>query len=206
MAVYSELAVSPSAWPEPMESVYQALPAALAEDAATWYPASLSTAATLLGTPCLMPVQKDVFHVLRRAHQTALPLAEVLGLDVELEPRVSEYDRDSDLYVPLEELKETDYPAWKAFMDQGYPPGIDLERFCSDVIDAMESIIAGNRGRNVAVVCHGGVINVWAAHVLGMPHRLFCDVRYTSISRFLATSSGLRSVSSLNEAAHLRDL
>jgi probable phosphoglycerate mutase len=143
---------------------------------------------------------------LRRAHQTALPLAEALGLEVELEPRVSEYDRDSDLYVPLEELKETDYPAWKAFMDQGYPPGIDLERFCSDVIDAMESIIAANRGRNVAVVCHGGVINVWAAHVLGMPHRLFCDVRYTSISRFLATSSGLRSVSSLNEAAHLRDL
>jgi probable phosphoglycerate mutase len=143
---------------------------------------------------------------LRRAHQTALPLAELLGLDIALEPRIAEYDRDSDLYIPLEELKETDYPAWKAFMEQGYPAGLDLDRFCGDVVDAMESIIAGNPGRRVAVVCHGGVINTWAAHVLGMQYQLFCDVQYTSISRFLATSSGVRSIASLNEAAHLREL
>lgn len=143
---------------------------------------------------------------LRRAHQTALPLAELLGLEIELEPRIAEYDRDSDLYIPLEELKRTDYPAWKAFMEQGYPPGIDLEQFVRGVVDAMEAIIEANSGRSVAVVCHGGVINTWAAHVLGMDYKLFCDVHYTSISRFLATSSGVRSVASLNEAAHLRDL
>jgi len=42
----------------------------LAEDAAAWYPASVSAAAALTGTPYLMPVQKDHFHVLRRAGQT----------------------------------------------------------------------------------------------------------------------------------------
>jgi hypothetical protein len=42
----------------------------LAEDAANWYPASLVGAASLVGTPWLMPVQKDVFHVLRRTRQT----------------------------------------------------------------------------------------------------------------------------------------
>jgi len=42
----------------------------LAEDGATWYPGSTSGAAALTGTPYLMPVQKDHFHVLRRAGQT----------------------------------------------------------------------------------------------------------------------------------------
>lgn len=42
----------------------------LAEDAANWYPASLAAAANLAGSPWLMPVQKDVFHVLDRAYQT----------------------------------------------------------------------------------------------------------------------------------------
>lgn len=42
----------------------------LAEDAANWYGASLAGSAKLLGTPWLMPVQKDVFHVLMRARQT----------------------------------------------------------------------------------------------------------------------------------------
>lgn len=42
----------------------------LAEDAANWYPGSLAGAADLVNTPWLMPVQKDVFHVLQRATQT----------------------------------------------------------------------------------------------------------------------------------------
>ena len=46
----------------------------LAEDAAKWYPSSLTEAAALLDTPHLMPVQKDVFHVLARARQTLTDL------------------------------------------------------------------------------------------------------------------------------------
>jgi hypothetical protein len=42
----------------------------LAEDAANWYPGSLAGAAALVDTPWLMPVQKDVFHVLERTTQT----------------------------------------------------------------------------------------------------------------------------------------
>ena len=54
------------------------------------------------------------------------------------------------------------------------------------------------------MVCHGGVINTWAAHVLGLETTLFFEPVYTSISRFLASASGERSLASLNEAAHLR--
>ncbi len=143
---------------------------------------------------------------LRRAHQTALPLAEKLGLEIDVEPRIAEYDRDSDTYVPLEQLRRTNYAEWKEFMKLGYPPGMDLEQFFVDVVAAMEEIIDTNRGRRVAVACHGGVINAWAAHVLGMGFQLFFDARYASINRFMAASSGERSVISLNEAVHLRGL
>ena len=54
------------------------------------------------------------------------------------------------------------------------------------------------------MVCHGGVINAWAAEVLGIEPRLFFDPTYTSINRFVAARSGERSLVSLNEAAHLR--
>jgi probable phosphoglycerate mutase len=54
-------------------------------------------------------------------------------------------------------------------------------------------------------VCHGGVINAWAAHLLGLPRVLFFSPHYTSLNRFVAASSGQRSVVSLNETGHLRD-
>jgi len=143
---------------------------------------------------------------LRRAQQTALPLAERLGMEIETEPRVSEYDRDSAVYVPLEDLKKNDYEAWRDFMERGYPEGMDLEEFCREVVAGLEEIVASNSGARVAVVCHGGVINIWASHVLGLELKLFFDPRYTSINRFMASGAGHRSVFSLNEVAHLRGL
>lgn len=140
---------------------------------------------------------------LRRARETAAPLARALGLEVEVEPRVAEFDRDSAVYVPLEELKRTDYAAWKAFMDGGYGEGLTLETFLADVETALEACIERHRGRRVAVFCHGGVINAFASHVLGAKQRLFFQPHYTSINRFAAASSGERSVVSLNETAHL---
>lgn len=143
---------------------------------------------------------------LRRAWQTAEPLAKRLGLEIEAESRVAEYDRESDTYVPLEELRELDYEAWRDFMRRGYPEGMDLEDFRHGVVSACDEIIRANSGRRVVVVCHGGVINTWASHVVGLGFKLFFNPRYTSINRFFASSDGVRSVGSLNEAAHLRDL
>jgi 2,3-bisphosphoglycerate-dependent phosphoglycerate mutase len=143
---------------------------------------------------------------LRRARETAAPLAARLGLEVELEPRVAEYDRHSDTYIPLEELRELDYEAWRDFMSRGYPEGMDLESFRHGVVTGCDEIIRANPGRCVVVVCHGGVINTWAAHVVGLGFKLFFNPGYTSINRFLASSEGVRSVGSLNEVPHLRGL
>ncbi len=142
---------------------------------------------------------------LLRARETAQPMATLRGLSVEIEPGVREYDADSDFYIPMEELKEHDYAGWKAIVSGGYAPELDFLAFHSEVVKSVEQIISSNPGRRVAVFCHGGVINAWAAHVLGMKPQLFVDVTYTSVNRFFAASSGERSLGSLNEAAHLRD-
>ena len=74
------------------------------------------------------------------------------------------------------------------------------------MVEAVERIVAAHPRQRVAVVCHGGVINVYAGHVLGIDDPLFFLPTYTSISRVLAASTGERSIASLNEAAHLRGL
>jgi probable phosphoglycerate mutase len=56
----------------------------------------------------------------------------------------------------------------------------------------------------VAVFCHGGVINVWTAHVLGLAPRLFFEPGYTSVHRYMCARSGQRNVLALNERGHLR--
>lgn len=140
---------------------------------------------------------------LRRAIETAQPLAESLGWRPVIHESVAEYDRDASHYIPMEELKREDYPAWKAFVDGGYGDEVDMAEFAMRVSDGMEEIIRAHAGRRVAVFCHGGVVNVWTAKVLGMAPSLFIDVDYGSISRFLCASTGERSVRSLNETGHL---
>ena len=141
---------------------------------------------------------------MRRAQETAAPLSKRLGLTIELEPGVVEYDSEADYYIPMEELKRTDYARWKDFVTRGYGDGVDMQAFHRTVVASIEGLIDKNAGRRIAVVCHGGVINAWAAQVLGLEPRLFFDPRYTSINRFMAARSGERSVVSLNETAHLR--
>jgi probable phosphoglycerate mutase len=50
---------------------------------------------------------------------------------------------------------------------------------------------------------HGGVINVFLAHVLGIGRLLWFHPEYTSINRVRAARSGEKSVATVNETAHL---
>jgi len=139
---------------------------------------------------------------MQRAYQTALPLASAKSMEIELEPGVAEYDKDSAAYIPVEELKDLDYDRWLRLM-QG-ETDINFPVFTETVCTSLERIIADNAGKRVAVTCHGGVVNVWAAHVMGLEPRLFFNPTYTSISRFMASSSGSKTVVTLNEHFHLK--
>jgi probable phosphoglycerate mutase len=139
---------------------------------------------------------------MKRAYQTAEPLAEMKNLDIEVRDGVAEYDQNAGHYIPVEQLKELDYERWQKLM-RGEMDEIDFPRFCEEVILTIESIVDQNRGKKVAITCHGGVINVWTAHVIGFEPRMFFNPDYTSINRFMAASSGEKSVITLNEHFHL---
>jgi probable phosphoglycerate mutase len=73
------------------------------------------------------------------------------------------------------------------------------------VVEAVEAIIAAAPGQKAAAVCHGGVINSYLTHILGIDDpTAFFYPNYTSIHRIAAARTGERSVLSLNETHHLR--
>ncbi|HEY2706471.1 MAG TPA: histidine phosphatase family protein [Caulobacteraceae bacterium] len=142
---------------------------------------------------------------MRRAIQTAEPFAASARREVQVRDGIVEFDRDGGTYIPMEELKRDDYPAWQAFV-QGTRGGADIEAFQRAVVETLEAIVVAHPGKRVAVFCHGGVINVWTAHVLGMAPRLFFEPTYASLHRYLCASTGQRNLVSLNDASHLREL
>jgi probable phosphoglycerate mutase len=139
---------------------------------------------------------------MKRAMQTAEPFAAEAGHAVAAEPGIVEFGRDSRVYIPMEELKRDDYAAWTRFVSRSR--GEQIAAFHATVVEALECVVARHPGQSVAVFCHGGVINVWTAYVLGMAPRLFFEPDYTSVHRYLCASTGQRNLVSLNERAHLR--
>lgn len=136
---------------------------------------------------------------MRRALETTAPVAAALGLEPVLSEGLAEYDRHATSYIPLEELKAAGDPRWNEVPERP-------EHFHAMVVDAVEQIVAAHPGERVAVVCHGGVINVYTGHVLGLAEPLFFLPAYTSISRVFASRDGTRGIGSLNETAHARGL
>ena len=143
---------------------------------------------------------------LRRALETARPLCKLLGLEAVVSEGVAEFDRNSREYVPVEELRATNDPRWEKLL-RGEWDGVDEDPslFKARVVETVEDMIARHPGGRVVVVCHGGVINQYLAHVLGIEtHVGFFYPKYTSIHRVMAARSGQRSIVSINEASHLR--
>lgn len=144
---------------------------------------------------------------LRRARETAVPLGHAVGLAPTVDEGVAEYDRDSSWYVPIEELRAAGDERWQAMVKGEYfGEGVDPGDFTARVIASIQGIVGASPGQRVAVVCHGGVINVYLAWVLGLGARVFFEPRYTSVSRVVASRSGARTLVSINETGHLRGL
>ncbi|MFM8531748.1 MAG: histidine phosphatase family protein [Ilumatobacteraceae bacterium] len=143
---------------------------------------------------------------MRRARQTAEPVAQRQRLRMELVDGVAEFDRTSSEYVPVEELKDSDDPRWRAMLRGEWPPREEsLDEFGERVVGSIEDIIGRHEGQRVAIVCHGGVINAYLARVLGLGNREgFFYPNYTSIHRVAAARTGERSVVTVNETSHLR--
>jgi len=148
---------------------------------------------------------------MQRAQQTAAAIASKAGLEVAPEEGIAEYDRKAEFYIPVEELKTTTDPDlqahWRALAEDRLEDVVeDAHEFKPRVVDAMQRMIEAHPGQRVLAVCHGGVINVALANVLGLERSLFFEPAYASVHRVAASRRGIRTVVSLNETAHLRGL
>lgn len=143
---------------------------------------------------------------MKRAFQTAEPLAQTTGLPISIVDDVAEYDRLSNEYIPIEELRAANDERWHKLVAGGWQSDSDtLENFRHRVVSSLEQLISQHASQRIVVTCHGGVINQYIAHVLGIStERGFFYPQYTSIHRVVAAQNGLRSIVSLNEIAHLR--
>ena len=144
---------------------------------------------------------------LQRARQTALAVAAHHPVDVQLCDGVAEFDRLSSDYIPTEELKAANDPRYHAMIAGEWDTDEESSTdFRARVLSSIEELINAHAGDRIAVVCHGGVINSYLCHVLGLesPRGGFFYPNYTSINRIAAARGGIRSIVTVNETSHLR--
>jgi len=151
------------------------------------------------------PVSRIVSSPQIRARQTAQPVADALGMTIDIDDRLAEYDRDLSHYTPVEQISEEDM---KRLASGNLPSGVDQPAFIARVQAGVADIVeAADHEDTVAVFTHGGVINA-LAHTVMKTERLLCvQVDYAGVTRLL-WSSRQKSffVAGLNATEHVWDL
>ena len=151
-------------------------------------------------------VDHVVTSTMQRAIQTGRPLADQLGLTPERLEGLKESDHRRSSYTPVEEM-DADHEVIREFMDNPLSMFADgYEAFRDRVTVALDAVVAGNRGRTVAVFCHAMVVGVYLQTLLGLNDPFAVMADYCGITRVAASSTGIRSVRSFNETGHLRHL
>ncbi|MGH9305898.1 MAG: histidine phosphatase family protein, partial [Acidimicrobiales bacterium] len=133
---------------------------------------------------------------MRRARETAAPLARVQGLDVIVDPALVEFDRNSASYIPIEEMIATGDERLAAMGrdDLGHF-GTDASTFRKGAVAAIERVIDAHPSQTVAIVSHGGIMNAYLSHIIGLDRLFFYEPRYAAPTRVLAQAGGRRSLS-----------
>ena len=156
-------------------------------------------------------ISQQVDHVVAspmlRAHQTALPLCERLGVDAELDDDLKEAGWQAGAYMRTEE--NMSFFADKITGDPEYlykPEG--RQAFNERVMRAFTNVRDSHPGKNVAVFCHGMVTTTFVTTVMGYePGPTDLHPHYTGLTRVQASSSlDMWSLRSFNETMHLQGL
>ena len=144
---------------------------------------------------------------LRRAYDTAAPLARLLGV----EPRVDERLRETDFgewegltFAEIQERNPAELRAWLGDPSVPAPGGESFEQVTRRVRQARDAAIAAHPGETVAVVSHVTPVKVLLRLALDAPsvvYRLHLDL--ASISHAEWYPDGNAIVRRVNDTAHL---
>lgn len=158
---------------------------------------------------------------LRRCQETAAPLVEPLGLTPTIVEGIKEIrlgsvvpipvvEEDSDgdgrtrLFQALQKRQEeivrlaAQAGTWDAIKDSE-----PSQAFRERVVKAIDEIALRHIGERVLIFSHGGVINAYAAEVLGLQQEFFFPCANTSIT-VVRASAERRVLYILNDIAHLK--
>jgi probable phosphoglycerate mutase len=110
------------------------------------------------------PIDAVVASDLARAWMTGVPLAEARGLEMIAEPRLRERAFGIFEGKTLDEIAAQhpdELAAWRSRdVDWRIPEGESGTEFIDRVLEALQDIALAQQGRTVAVVTHGGVLDV----------------------------------------------
>ena len=150
------------------------------------------------------PITRLVSSPQRRAIQTAQPVADALGMSVDIDDRLAEYDRDLEHYTPIEEASKEDL---QRLIDGHLPGGVDEDGFIARVKAGVEDIVGSAAHEDtVALFSHGGVINALVHDIMATSRLLCVQVDYAGITRLLSSRRGGLGVAAINSTEHVWDL
>ena len=153
------------------------------------------------------PLARLVSSPQRRAIQTGEPVAQALGLSIDIDERFAEYDRGLSHYVPIEQVRTEKPEEWARMAEGKLPSSVDEDEFRGRVRAALDDVVeAAGHDDTVAVFSHGGVINVILHELLGTKRLLSFPIDYVSITRLLYARSGFGTVAAVNTTEHVWDL
>jgi alpha-ribazole phosphatase len=155
----------------------------------------------------------DVFYAsdLQRAWQTALMLAEALGVPLRKETRLREmaFGRWEGLtYTELQQRDAALLAAWQADPSRTAPPGGEtLLQITERVSAALKTILATVQAHSVAVVAHSGPLRVLLCLALGFDVRSYWRfvLAPASLSELQVSATGAV-LTRLNDTHHLTEL
>lgn len=153
------------------------------------------------------PITRLVSSPQVRAIETGQPVAGSLGLPIEVDDRLAEYDRDLEHYIPIEQIAKENPEELQRLFDGHLPSSVDEDAFRARISAGIDDVVAAaDHDDTVVVFSHGGVINVLLHTILRTPRLLNFHVDYASVTRVLSSRNGRLSVASVNGTEHVWDL
>jgi broad specificity phosphatase PhoE len=148
------------------------------------------------------PIDRIVSSPQQRALDTAAPLAEKLGLKIEVIEGLAEVDVGVARYRSLETLRREEGPRFSEFMAS--PArffGRDPQEYRSTVIGAFQAVLSHERGQHVAVFSHGMTIKTLMLAVLDLEEFRSAQFAFAhgSLTRVSGQDLRLLRIDSINE-------